>query len=339
MSDVKHPWPFSAGFEFKSAVGAFNDKVRDQLKKMFVAHKQGLRDGSRSVIEVKLDGWRSLIVKNPKTGKVECYRRGIAAGTGTYYDLLQDGPIPDVEVLADRMEPGDAVEAELVWEGHRAAEVPTALKSHRHALTAIGFAWPFHDESPLATWTKQHDLLVERQIKRPIIYGGGAHLLAPEALADAATARKIEGFMVKACDTDEQLWWKVKREALVDAIVVDTKDSQGYIRGIDGMVGALVVGVICEDHDNIEHHKCWLIDFEDGKDPVHVREIANVAGLNDSEREDMTKRRDDLVGKVCEIRCQASGGLFGGRMRHPRFVRWRDDKGPRECTGKDIYGE
>lgn len=35
------------------------------------------------------------------------------------------------------------------------------------------------------------------------------------------------------------------------------------------------------------------------------------------------------IGRVCEVEYQYVGNR--GRLRHPRFVRWRDDKSPREC--------
>lgn len=69
--------------------------------------------------------------------------------------------------------------------------------------------------------------------------------------------------------------------------------------------------------------------------------VGNIMGLTDSQRSDYWARRDELVGKVFE----ASGrDIFpSGALRHPNFVRWRDDKSPEECVkpkvaGADVFG-
>lgn len=58
--------------------------------------------------------------------------------------------------------------------------------------------------------------------------------------------------------------------------------------------------------------------------------ITTVSGLTDSQRRDFYDSPKRYVGRVFE----ADGKqLFdSGRLRHPNFVRWRDDKPARECT-------
>lgn len=47
-------------------------------------------------------------------------------------------------------------------------------------------------------------------------------------------------------------------------------------------------------------------------------------GFTDEERHDIWGHQKEFLGRVCEFTCNA---IFeSGNVRHPRFVRWRDDK-------------
>lgn len=98
-------------------------------------------------------------------------------------------------------------------------------------------------------------------------------------------------------------WAKLKRIATIDTVVIGAKEGNGkYL----GLVGALRVA-------------------------VEGYEVAAVSGMEDSDRIEMGEmlERNELVGKVAEVAFQYVGAK--GRLRHPRFVRWRDDKRPDEC--------
>lgn len=316
-ADVPKPWPFAIGFEFIKAK-RFDAKARAECQALTQA-------GAAVRIEEKCDGWRVLIAYAPGD-RVRCYSRGISATTGTYIDLLEKyGAIPAVTQLY--LGPGDALEAELEWPGHRAAEVPTALKDQRGLLRVRAFAVPYEGGEPLTTYAAQAEYLKDMEVPTPTLFGFAPHMLTDEALTKYATQRGFEGWMMKV-ETDEgPRWWKYKLEGTADVVVLDTKDSKGYLKGTDGMVGSLVVGVLCTatTHDD---HACW--DLEG----LSYREVAAVSGLEDEERDAMTAERGSLPGRVCEIRFQREGGK--DRLRHPRFVRWREDKPRHECTGLDI---
>lgn len=97
-------------------------------------------------------------------------------------------------------------------------------------------------------------------------------------------------------------WAKEKRIATLDAVVTDVLDGNGKYAGL---VGALELS-------------------------VEGRKVARCSGMTDAERITMGDQDWDLLkGRVVEVAYQYVGA--GGRLRHPRFVRWRDDKRVDEC--------
>ena len=90
-------------------------------------------------------------------------------------------------------------------------------------------------------------------------------------------------------------WKPVKT---LDAVVTDIKPGKGKY---DNQVGALILS-------------------------VEGREVANVSGMSDAERAAMGEHN---IGQVVEVAYQYVGSK--GRLRHPRFIRFRDDKLPEQC--------
>lgn len=123
-----------------------------------------------------------------------------------------------------------------------------------------------------------------------------------DSLMELPQPTDTEGYVLKHDNGSES--WKVKRFNTVDCIVTGFIPGQGkYL----GMPGALVVSLF------------------DGT------ELASVSGMTDKQRQAL--RGEDL-GRVCEVKYQYVGA--GGRLRHPTFVRWRDDKPAHECNGKEL---
>lgn len=350
------PWPFSAGFAFAKAK-PYDAKAAKLLEELHgparEAHLRlgslqeffecgGEAHGSLSWAEEKLDGWRCLIVRD-EAGVLHVYSRGLSKATGLPIDLLLDGPGgggPLALGVADAIvERCTAIEGELVWPGHRATQVPEALKSHRGELRFTAFAMPFVAGRSCGTLRNQRATLRHRGValSRIIPVGDAStavHHYSAEALARVAEFHKLEGLVVKACCVEEPLWFKVKGEATDDVVVLDSVDANFGLTGkFDGQVGSLVVGVACREcapGAESKGHECWEFPFG------RVREVAQVGGMEDAERLEMTARRDDLPGRVCEIKFQRVGAK--GRLRHPRFVRWRDDeKQARECVGDEVH--
>lgn len=116
----------------------------------------------------------------------------------------------------------------------------------------------------------------------------------------------IEGYVYKSGNYGE--WFKWKHEATLDAVVTSVKDGKGANKGL---VGSLICSVYTPNG--------------------HAVEVANVSGMTKKEREQMTADGEEsLVGRVVEIKYQRVGSR--GRLIHPRFLWFRNDKLPQECT-------
>ena len=110
-------------------------------------------------------------------------------------------------------------------------------------------------------------------------------------------------------------------------------------------VGNMKLGVLLSDSEleSIPKNKrgevlkpsnCDLcIDDEDW----NVMIVCECGGYSDEEREYFTEHQDELLGSTVEVK--ANGVMKdSGRLRHPRFLRMRDDKAPESCIWKDHIG-
>lgn len=199
---------------------------------------------------------------------------------------------------AERVPVRTAVDGELVVPGGTASDVKTRL--HEARFEAFAVPW----------WAGRRLYDSPVRVARHLCQTNGiafaAPLLefwAPEAwdMAAAARAWNVEGWVLKR--SNYRGWWKWKLERTIDLLVTGIKPGQGKY---SGTVGALL---------------CSFVD-DDGS---HV-EVASVSGMTDEQRARMG-RHD--IGRVVEVRYQQVGSL--GRLRHPRFVRWRDDKDAEGC--------
>jgi len=122
-----------------------------------------------------------------------------------------------------------------------------------------------------------------------------------EQLLRDAIDLDIEGWVLKHCNY--KWWYKVKPTKEIDCIVTGFTDGDGKFIGL---VGSLKVSA-----------------FINGE----LRELAFAGGFDDNTRIEINEVND--LGRVCEIEYQSIGN--GGRLIHPRFIRWRDDKPADDC--------
>jgi sporulation protein YlmC with PRC-barrel domain len=183
---------------------------------------------------------------------------------------------------------------ELIAPGKMASYVPTAIK-RREELRFIAFAVhgiELLEETGL--WCIKHG------IEFAPYYGPrescGSHWLGE--FSGVPDLRGTEGIVFK--DGAWTNWRRYKPTKTIDLIVDDITDGDGkYI----GLVGSLV---------------CKTAEGD---------VVANVSGFTDEERFELSSKD---IGRVVEVAYQYVGSKK--KLRHPRFVRFRDDKGPQECT-------
>ncbi len=98
-------------------------------------------------------------------------------------------------------------------------------------------------------------------------------------------------------------WAKHKFQRTIDLVVMSTKPAKEG--KFFGMVGSLEGCVV-----------------HDGK----MYTVANVSGMDDTVRASLS---DNDIGRVMEVEYERVGS--GGRLQHPRFLAWRDDKPACDC--------
>lgn len=66
-----------------------------------------------------------------------------------------------------------------------------------------------------------------------------------------------------------------------------------------------------------------------------VVKVGECEGITEEDRDYMTRHKDDILGSVIEVK---GNEIFNdtGRIRHPRFVRYREDKRAEECTWETL---
>ena len=103
-------------------------------------------------------------------------------------------------------------------------------------------------------------------------------------------------------------------------------------------VGNMVFGVIITDEEikSLPKNKKFNIHGVELSEPpcndytvYKVLEVGECSGFDDELREELSHY--SYIGKVIEVKCNE---VFKdtGKLRHPRFLRFRDDKDPLECT-------
>jgi hypothetical protein len=120
-----------------------------------------------------------------------------------------------------------------------------------------------------------------------------APLPPKEELLAMAKRRGYEGWVLKQGHL--RGWYKLKEVQTADLKVVGFKDGNGKFIGL---VGSLILA------------------------DATGRIVANASGMDDMTRALIDENAD--LGRIAEVAYQYVGAK--GKLRHPRFIRWRDDK-------------
>ena len=120
---------------------------------------------------------------------------------------------------------------------------------------------------------------------------------------------KGEGIMIKSLASTKygKDWIKVKHRFTVDVIVTGATEGKNKYKGL---IGALELGMMDSDGEIISIGKC--------------------SGMSDEERQEFTKE----LPKVIEVTAfEVTKNL---KLRHPAFMRVRDDKAQKRCKLKQL---
>lgn len=272
------------------------------------------------VRQYKEDGWRATVFKQPD-GTVKIF------GRRQEKDLEFLGRFPrlhkDLKELFKAMPKKTSVDMEICAGTGVRESVITALKDPVLPLRFVAFAVPFFNGIDRRRESIRY---AEQVVKRWNVIDFAYWEPGPlderyrhvkehsEALVRSALKLGIEGWMLKAGGQYGE-WWKVKVEPTIDCVVMGT--VPGKKGKYEGMVGALRLGL---------YPKRILV-----RKAVSLKEVATASGMNDEQRHEMTRmdQNGSLQGRVAEVQFQRVGS--GGRLLHPRFVRWREDKHSKDC--------
>lgn len=115
---------------------------------------------------------------------------------------------------------------------------------------------------------------------------------------------------------DKGMMLKIKRNETLDVVVCGYQEGNGKYKGL---VGALYVGYYDKDTNNIV-------------------KISKVNCGTDEDRKMWKKWFDEgtAIGKVIEVKCQE---ITDKSLRHPVYLRLRNDKSKEMCTKETIFKE
>jgi len=245
------------------------------------------------------------------------FKAGMYAGCWTRHptDLYsQLSEHPAVREFFRRVASADYVRlyCELFAPGHPQSEVKSLLAQGKMGGLVIEcFATPdlLADAQLVKVENYSHELGVPFNTSYACISLGDpsdrSDLDADEAYNRFIKSSDSEGVVYK--DGNLLNWAKRKAEPTADLVIIGYTDGRpGKTGKMLGKVGALVLGL----HGG--------------------QVVCNCSGMDDVVRDEITANKDAYLGRVVEVRYQYVGS--GGGLRHPRFVRFRDDKRAEECT-------
>lgn len=252
--------------------------------------------------EAKLDGRRLLVVKTADCSMA--YGRRVSDVSGTYEPQQLD-----LSRLTETWPVNTAIDGELFVPGQRSSAVATAI-AEGGDLEFLAFAMPFlsgEDLRDMLYMENRELMILDHGIDCVAIQATFNEPPTREQVYEIARARKprLEGLVLKDISASYGVsWYKCKEAKTVDCVVTGFTDGRGKYLGLVGSI------------------RCSL--FNENNELV---EVCKAGGMDDETRIEINETKD--LGRVVEIEYQEVDSQ--GRLRFPRFVRWRDDKGAVQC--------
>lgn len=232
----------------------------------------------------------------------------------TRTDGIDEGPrlmeIPHIAELLEKLPNDTDLDCELHCPGVQATSVKTMLIAKDPCLQLTPFAVPVCEGKSLK----------EVELRLAMTWIEGLGFKTPELITfdedriigadevkfwkEEAGRRGFEGWVAKLAHHEG--WYKIKPLRTVDCIVVDytISESMTWFGGLKAIIVAVKKG----------------------------RSLVTLASVGSGFEGEFRMECDpkSLVGKVCEISYDSLAAK--GRLKFPRFERWRDDKPVNECT-------
>jgi len=290
------------------------------------------------VFEVKYDGFRMLAVREDEKGWLR-YRRGkeatrtfpeIAAAVGR---LPFDGVVLDGEIVVL-----DATGRPSFQALQRRFQIAATRDIARAALTTPATLFAFdllavegYDLRPLALLERKRILRMVLPIAGPLKYSD--HIAERgEEMFDGVGSLGLEGIVAKKADSPYRegrttSWLRIRHDRTGDFVIV------GYTEPKRGRAGLGALHLAFSEGERFVYAGRVGTGFDDAQ----LRDLR--ATLDENRRPhppcDGVPRADvddAWVGpdQVCEVRYKE--WTQAGQLRHPVFLRLRDDKRPEECA-------
>jgi ATP-dependent DNA ligase len=158
-----------------------------------------------------------------------------------------------------------------------------------------------------------------------------------------------EGLIFKRYDAPyhqgkrDKSWVKLKREKTWDVVFLGIElakaetikkgEEEATASRIAGKAGAIKFGQYALRPTKTD---TFIFAIEHKTEPVKLTEFGTCSGFDDAMRDDITENASVYIGRVFEIKAQQR--FDSGSFRHPRFLRWRDDKQAAECIFRQNEG-
>lgn len=230
---------------------------------------------------------------------------------------------------------------------------------------------PYEKEhgKPIDLFNKLEEDTPYQSFYNRMLEAGDTNTLPPKAFYEYIVATGGEGLIIKSKEGlyHHKRGWeysKIKAFLTREMILIDfteptkeytgktPKDWEYYEDDIPvtrhyyfNQVGNMRLGVLVpqEDYEKIPKNKRGTIydpstiGMNDYDTDYVLMEVCECSGYTDEDREYFTNHKDELIGSVIEVK--ANGVMKDtGRMRHPRYLRLREDKAPEQCIWKDHIG-
>lgn len=107
-----------------------------------------------------------------------------------------------------------------------------------------------------------------------------------------------------------QSWIKIKKTSTVDMVLMEVFDSSSETFQSNSLAGAILCGMY------------------DSRGVLHP--LTRIGTMDHSTRHYLFLKKHCCIGKVVELGCYEQ--FASGALRHPWFIKFREDKNPEECV-------